>query len=148
MRVTTKVRYGLRAILQIAEGYGGRPVPISAIAQSQEISAKYLEQLVALLRKRELIFSRKGVRGGYCLARPPQEISLWDVIVALDGDAELIDCCADPDSCARSQECTTRAVWGLLGERLRGFWRGFTLQDLLDRMPSRTFAPVSSDDTP
>ncbi len=144
MRVTTKVRYGLRAILQIAEGYGGPPVPISAIAHSQEVSGKYLEQLVGMLRKKQLIVSRKGVRGGYLLNRPPAEITLWEVINALDGDSELVDCCADPSVCDRSDFCSTRAIWGMLGEQLRSFWGGFTLQDMLDRIPALDLAAGES----
>jgi len=131
MKVNTKVRYGLRAILQIAEGYGADPVPISAIAASQEISGKYLEQVVGTLRKSELITSRKGVRGGYSLARDPQQINLWEIITALDAHTALVDCVDDPDSCDRSDDCLTRTIWSLLSIKMREFWSSFTLADLL-----------------
>ncbi len=136
MRVTTRVRYGLRAMLQIADAYGqDKPVPISAIATSQEISGKYLEQLVGSLRRKALITSRKGVHGGYSLTKPPAEITLWDIISALEGETELVECVAHPEICDRSSECCTRAIWTLMGKSMHKFWDGFSLQDLLDKLP-------------
>ena len=114
MKVNTKVRYGLRAILQIADTYGGDPVPISAISQTQEISGKYLEQVVGTLRRADLIVSRKGVRGGYTLAREPKDISLWEIISALDNQTALVDCVVEPEVCDRSDDCLTRSIWTLL----------------------------------
>ncbi len=134
MKVNTKVRYGLRAILQIADNYGGEPVPISAISESQEISGKYLEQVVGTLRKAELIISRKGVRGGYTLSRSPEEINLWEVITALDSHTTLVDCVLEPEVCDRSDDCLTRSIWTLLSKRMQDFWKSFTLADLLVTM--------------
>lgn len=136
MRVTTRVRYGLRAMMQIADAYPGGPVPISAIAQHQAISGKYLEQLVGCLRKHDLISSRKGVRGGYYLTRSPAQISVWEVIAALDGETELVECVTHPEVCERSNDCCTRIIWALLGNRLREFWAEFSMQDLLDHLPN------------
>jgi len=135
VKITTKVRYGLRALLQIAVTSNGKPVPLSSIAEAQEISRKYLEQLVASLRKADLIGSRKGVHGGYYLTREPQDISLWDVFQTLEGRASLVECVPNPDSCERSVFCTTRSIWELLDMKLQEFWEGFTLQDLIDRLP-------------
>jgi len=135
VRITTKVRYGLRALLQIAVTYDGKPVPLSSIAEAQEISRKYLEQLVAALRKAELVGSRKGVHGGYYLTREPKDISLWDVFQTLEGQTPLVECVPNPDSCERSAFCTTRSIWELLDTKLKEFWEGFTLQDLMDRLP-------------
>lgn len=134
MKVNTKVRYGLRAILQIAEGYGKNPVPISAISESQEISGKYLEQVVGTLRKSGLIVSRKGVRGGYHLARSPEEINLWEIITALDSHTTLVDCVNDAGICDRSDDCLTRSIWTLLSVRMQEFWTSFKLSDLLSTM--------------
>jgi Rrf2 family protein len=134
MKVNTKVRYGLRAILQIAESYGGDPVPISAISESQEISGKYLEQVVGTLRKAELIHSRKGVRGCYTLARAPEDINLWEIITALDTHTTLVDCVMEPSVCDRSDDCLTRSIWTLLSARMEEFWSSFKLSDLLQTM--------------
>ena len=135
MRITTKVRYGLRALLQIAITYEGSPVPLSSIAESQEISRKYLEQLVTTLRKANLIGSRKGVRGGYYLIQEPDQISLWDVFCALEGTSPLVDCIPHPEICDRAPQCTTRGIWALLDQKLKAFWEAYTLQDLMDRLP-------------
>ena len=134
MKVNTKVRYGLRAILQIAEEYGKDPVPISAISESQEISGKYLEQVVGTLRKSGLIISRKGVRGGYLLSRAPEEINLWEIITALDSHTTLVDCVLEPGICDRSVDCMTRSIWTLLSARMQEFWTSFKLSDLLETM--------------
>jgi Rrf2 family protein len=134
MKVNTKVRYGLRAILQVADAYGGEPVPVSAISQTQEISGKYLEQVIGALRRAELVLSRKGVRGGYTLARDPKEISLWEIISALDNQTALVDCVIEPEVCDRADDCLTRSIWTLLSRRMEEFWSSFTLADLLTTM--------------
>jgi len=134
MKVNTKVRYGLRAILQIADGYGGTPIPISAISETQEISGKYLEQVVGTLRKSGLIISHKGVRGGYSLSRAPEDINLWEIITALDSHTTLVDCVLEPGVCDRSGDCLTRSIWTLLSQRLEEFWSSFKLSDLLVTM--------------
>jgi Rrf2 family protein len=134
MKVNTKVRYGLRAILQVADAYGGEPVPVSAISQTQEISGKYLEQVIGALRRAELVLSRKGVRGGYTLARDPAEISLWEIISALDNQTALVDCVIEPEVCDRADDCLTRSIWTLLSRRMEEFWSSFTLADLLTTM--------------
>ncbi len=134
MKINTKVRYGLRAILQIADNYGGAPVPVSAIAQSQEISGKYLEQVIGGLRRAELVESRKGVRGGYTLSRPPEEVTLWDIICALDPHTSLVECVLEPEVCDRADDCLTRSIWTLLSRRMQEFWSSFTLADLIATM--------------
>ena len=131
MKVNTKVRYGLRAILQIADAHGGGPVPVSAIAQTQEISSKYLEQVIGALRRAGLVTSRKGVRGGYTLVREPAAITLWEIISALDNQTALVDCVLEPEVCDRSDDCLTRSIWTLLSRRMEEFWTSFTLADLL-----------------
>lgn len=134
MKINTRVRYGLRAILQIADNYGGDPVPVSAISQSQEISGKYLEQVIGSLRRAQLVESRKGVRGGYSLSRPPSEVTLWDIISALDSHTSLVDCVVQPEVCDRSDECLTRSIWTLLSRRMEQFWSSFTVADLIETM--------------
>lgn len=134
MKINTRVRYGLRAILQIAEQYGQEPVPVSAISQTQEISGKYLEQVVGSLRRAGLVESRKGVRGGYFLARAPEDVTLWDIISALDTHTSLVDCVLEPEVCDRSDACLTRSIWTLLSRRMQEFWTSFTLADLIKTM--------------
>jgi len=131
MKVNTKVRYGLRAIMQIAQGYGGKPIPVSSISDTQKISIKYLEQIVGYLRRANLVVGHKGKNGGYSLTRPPADITLWDIITALDNHTSLVDCVDSPDSCDRTANCMTRDIWALLSEKMREFWVSFTLDSLL-----------------
>ena len=133
MKLNTRVRYGLRAILRIAEGHGGPPVSISTIAQEQGISSKYLEQVIGPLRRSGLVLSQKGVKGGYVLSADPGSISLWDVIRALDTHPRLIDCVENPASCSRTDACLAHEVWKRLDLKLQEFWRGLTLADLLQK---------------
>lgn len=131
MKLNTRVRYGLRAILRIAESHGGPPVSIATIAAEQDMSPKYLEQVISPLRRSGLLVSRKGVLGGYSLGRDPDAITLWDVIRVLDGQPHLIECVANPGSCSRIDRCLAHTVWRRLDLNLQEFWRGRTLGDLL-----------------
>lgn len=131
MKINTRVRYGLRAILRIAEGHGGPPVSIATIAEEQDISGKYLEQVVGPLRRAGLVASQKGVKGGYNLARPPLQITLWEVIQALDAHPHLVECVDDPASCSRTDCCVTHEIWKRLDLKLQAFWGSLTLADLL-----------------
>lgn len=132
MKINTRVRYGLRAILRIAEGHGGPPVPISTISEEQAISGKYLEQVISPLRRAGLVVSQKGVKGGYSLAREPEQITLWNVIQALDSHPHLVECVDDPRNCNKTDCCVAHAVWKMLDRRLQEFWGGFTLGQLLE----------------
>jgi Rrf2 family cysteine metabolism transcriptional repressor len=132
MKVNTRVRYGMRAILRIADGYGAAPVSINTISESEEISGKYLEQVVSPLRRAGLVTSHKGVKGGYSLGRPPAEISLLDVINSLDVHPELVECVRRPEICDRVPKCVAHQIWCMLDARLQEFWRGISLADLLD----------------
>jgi Rrf2 family protein len=131
MKINTRVRYGLRAILRIADGYGGPPVSISTISQEQGISGKYLEQVISPLRRAGVVVSQKGVKGGYVLAKAPAEVTLWDVIQALDSHPHLVECVDNPAVCCRTESCVAHSVWKLLDSRMQDFWRSFTLADLL-----------------
>jgi Rrf2 family protein len=131
MKLNTRVRYGLRAILRIAEGYGGPPVSIATIAEEQAISSKYLEQVIGPLRRNGLVVSQKGVKGGYSLAADPDSVTLWHVIEALDSHPHLVACVEHPDSCSRTDCCLAHDIWKRLDLRLQEFWREYTLADLL-----------------
>jgi len=137
MKVNTRVRYGMRAILRIADAYGTTPVSINTISESEEISGKYLEQVVSPLRRAGLVTSHKGVKGGYSLSRPPAEISLLDVINSLDVHPELVECVRRPEICDRAPECVAHQIWCMLDSRLREFWRNISLADLLEEFRTK-----------
>ncbi len=137
MKVNTRVRYGMRAILRIADAYGTTPISINSISESEEISGKYLEQVVSPLRRAGLVTSHKGVKGGYSLSRPPAEISLLEVINSLDVHPELVECVRRPEICDRAPECVAHQIWCMLDSRLQEFWRGISLADLLAEFRSQ-----------
>lgn len=122
MKLSTKGRYGLRAFIDLAV-YGDKgPVPLTSIASRQEISVSYLEQLMAKLKRAELVESIRGVNGGYRLARPAEEISVGDVLRALEGDLTPVECAAIDTSreehCTGASGCVSKIVWKRIHESI------------------------------
>lgn len=113
MKISTKGRYGLRAFIDLARYSEEGPVSISSIAQRQNLSERYLEQLMAKLKKAGLVKSLRGSGGGYTLARDASEVSVGDVLRALEGNMELVACAAfhDAEPCDLQQTCVTKYVW-------------------------------------
>ncbi len=119
MKLSTRGRYGLRAMIDLARFSESTPVSISAIAERQDISERYLEQLVGLLKKAGLVKSVRGALGGYVLARDMEDISVGDVLRALEGSLDPVTCGAfTPDGCAASDECVTKYVWNKINESI------------------------------
>lgn len=120
MRFSAKEMYGLRAMAELACRYGQGPVPLGEVAQAQDIALATLEQIVAPLRRDGLLESTRGATGGYELARPPEQITVGDVLRALEGSLVPIPC-LDADAaaaCDRAGQCATRPVWALVRKRL------------------------------
>ena len=111
MKLSTRSRYGTRMMLDLAEHYNEGPVQIGHIAKRQDISVKYLEQLIIPLKRAELIQSVRGPKGGHLLAKPPREISVGEVVEVLEGGIDLSVCVGDADACGKSKECLIRATW-------------------------------------
>lgn len=114
MKLSTKGRYGLRALIDIALNSEVEPVSISSVGARQAMSKSYLEQLIAKLKRGGFVASVRGVRGGYVLAKPPAEISVGDVLRCLEGDLSPVDCPGitdDGDGCLGSDFCVTKYVW-------------------------------------
>jgi Rrf2 family protein len=132
MKVSAKEQYGLRAMAELAKAYGEGPIPLSEIAQSQDVSLAYLEQVVPALRDAGLLNSTRGAKGGYELARSPEQITVGEVLRALDGDLLPVRCvekaCAEP--CERTDECAARTVWQAVHRQLRRTLDGMVLADL------------------
>ena len=133
MKLSTKGRYGLRAILDIALNQNTGPVTIYSIAQRQEISDRYLEQLLTSLRKNGLIKSIRGFQGGYILNKEPQDITVGDVIRALEGPIAPVECVDDNRQglCSRMELCVTRKVWEDLRKTMNEVLDSYTLEDLV-----------------
>jgi len=133
MKLSSRTRYGMRAILELALEYGNAPLQIKTIAQREDISNKYLEQLIAMLKASGLVRSIRGPRGGYTLAKPPSEIQLKDVFQTLEGPMVPAECLEHPEYCPRCTDCATREIWQELQNAIFGVLESVTLADLVER---------------
>jgi Rrf2 family protein len=133
MRISTKIRYGARAMLELASRYGEGPVDLKEIAKKEDISLKYLEQVIIPLRTAGLVKSIRGSKGGYSLARPPSEICLNDVVEILDGTTQLIECLKDPKSCKKTPFCVTRDIWKEASDAINKIFRSVTFEEMVNR---------------
>jgi len=119
MRLSTKGRYGLRAMVDLALNSETEAVSISSISERQEISESYLEQLIAKLRRAGLVVSTRGVQGGYRLTRSSDQITVGDVLRALEGDMRAVDCSAfNEEGCEGADLCVTKYVWQRINESI------------------------------
>lgn len=120
MKLSTKGRYGLRALIDLAQYSEVAPVSIGSIAERQNLSERYLEQLMSLLKKAGLIQSIRGAGGGYVLAKNPADISVGDVLRALEGSLEPVECSgySENEECAASGGCVTKYVWKRINESI------------------------------
>jgi Rrf2 family transcriptional regulator, cysteine metabolism repressor len=132
VKLSTRTRYGLRALLEVALRQGDAPVSLKAISREQEISLPYLEHLVAPLIAAGIVRSTKGPRGGISLTRDPASIKLSEIIQVLEGSMAPVECVNDPALCRRSAFCVTRDVWTQLKEVMDGVLVATTLQDLVE----------------
>ena len=130
MWISTKAQYGLRALIEIGKR-PGEAVPLKDVAQQQDISQHYLEQLAAQLRRSGFIRSVRGARGGYKLARSPQLIQAWEVVVAMEGSLSPVSCLEDEGNCARVGACATEGLWRRVEDAVRGVLGATTLADLI-----------------
>ena len=137
MKLSSRARYGMRAILELALEYGKPPMQIKTIAEREDISNKYLEQLIAMLKAAGLVRSLRGPRGGYMLAKPPAEIKLKDIFVTLEGPMVPAECLEHPEFCPRCMDCATREIWAELQESVNGVLESQTLADLVQRTVSK-----------
>ncbi len=133
MKLSTRGRYGTRALLELALHHKGRPVPLKDIAQSQQIPLQYLQHLITPLISGGIIGSTPGARGGIWLARSPWEIKLSEVIGLLEGSIAPAECVSDPKCCPRSELCATRDIWSEMKKVMNGVLESTSLQDLVER---------------
>lgn len=132
MRLSTKGRYAVTAMLDLALHSESRPVTLADVSVSQGISLSYLEQLFAALRSKKLVRGVRGPGGGYYLGRPAAEISIADIICAVDEWVELTRC-GGRENCRGGQRCLTHQLWDQLSDEIFRFLSDITLQDLVDR---------------
>jgi len=133
VRLSTRTRYGVRLLFDLARHAGQGPVQIGDIAERQGISVKYLEQIVRPLKKAKLVNSFRGARGGHLLARPAEEISLGQIVRLLESGLSLADCVDRPSECRLSGDCLFRLAWAEAAAALFAKLDSITLAQLLIR---------------
>lgn len=136
MKLSTKGRYGLRAILEIALNSQDRPVTTANIARNQGISERYLEQLLTPLKKAGYIKSVRGYQGGYVLRKDSRDITVGDIIRVLEGPVFPVECVSqvDPEDCRRATHCVTRKIWSQLRDSINQVLDSHTLEDLVEQV--------------
>ena len=132
MKLSTRGRYGIHAMYDLAVNYGDGPQSIKCIAERQNVPEAYLEQLIAMLRREKLVISNRGAQGGYRLSRDPREITVGDVLRALEGGLNLVDCLEEDDACGKSCACPSRIVWMKVRDGLNRVVDGITLRDMIE----------------
>ncbi len=137
MKISTRGRYGIRALLDLALHQGEEPVLLKNIAQRQEVSLPYLERLITPLIAAGLIKSTRGARGGVLLLKPPAEIKLIEVVELLEGSVAPVDCVNNPKICSRSALCATRDVWIKMKEAMIQILDCTSLQDLAEQQKQK-----------
>lgn len=134
IKLSTKGRYGARLMQNLAFHYknGNDAIILKNVSEDEEVSIRYLEQIVIPLKINKLVKSIRGAGGGYILARPPSDIKLSEILHALEGSCCLVDCVEDEDYCHRIPICATFEVWKEATEMLKNFFDSVTLQDLIE----------------
>ena len=131
MKISTKGRYGLRILVDLATHDAEKPRLIRDIAKSQQISEKYISRLVIAIRKGGMIRSIRGVNGGFHIAMKPEDITLLDVIEVMEGPLSIVDCVSAPQGCSHSANCAPREIWCKLNDDIRDLMRQTTIADIL-----------------
>jgi Rrf2 family cysteine metabolism transcriptional repressor len=146
MRFSTKGRYGVRALLDVALNSGQGPVLLKDVARRQGISAQYLEHLISPLIKAGFLRSMRGARGGLTMAKPPGEIRLSRVIEILEGSIAPVECVDNPQICPRSDYCVTRDVWEDMKRAMLEVLDSLTVEDLMERHRRKEKTRSSAED--
>jgi Rrf2 family protein len=143
MKLSTKGKYGVRALFEVARNFGKGPLAIKEIAERQKISLSYLEQILHKLGKAGIIASVRGPHGGYELARRPADLTIGDVVRALEGPIALSHCLepGESDTCYQAEDCVARMVWSKVGEKIEEALDSITFEQLLRQYHGRDRTP-------
>ncbi len=133
MKLSSRTRYGMRAMLELAMEYNKKPLQIKTIAEREDISNKYLEQLVAMLKASGLVRSIRGPRGGYMLARSPSEIKLSEIFTTLEGPLVPVECLAHKEFTPKCGDCATRLIWKDLYKALTDVLEKTSLKEMAEK---------------
>jgi Rrf2 family protein len=144
MKLSTRTRYGIRALVDLGIHNNGQPIQLKDIAERQQISLPYLEHLITPLIAAGVIKSTRGARGGIKLAKAPQDIRLHQITVMLEGSLLPVDCLKDSHHCARAGRCAAQDLWADVGKAMERVLETTTLQDLVVRQLNKEGKPVPS----
>ncbi len=138
MKISTKGRYALRMLLDLAEHQSNGYVALRDIAERQNISKKYLEQIIPVFNKSDILRTNRGSQGGYRLAKTPDKYTVGEILRLTEGSLAPVACLdQDPVECERSGECATLPIWQGLNRVINEYLNGITLQDILDQQQER-----------
>ncbi len=135
MKLSTRGRYGLKAMFDLALNYGDGPISLTSIAERQAVSVNYLEQLISPLRKANLVESVRGAQGGYMLSKKPEDITVGIILTTLEGPLAPTDCVVvegDDDICSHSDYCVTKVIYEKIYESITSVVNSITLQHMID----------------
>lgn len=132
MKLSTRSRYGARIVLELARRKDEGPVQVGEISNSQQISVKYLEQLIRTLKQAQFVTSIRGPKGGHLLNRNPNEITLGQIVRLFEGQSELVECISAPENCPMAVDCRVRLAWKNATQALYRSLDGITIADLMN----------------
>lgn len=139
MKISTKGRYALRLMVDLAENQGDGFVSLKEISARQEISKKYLEQIVSMLNKPDILRTNRGYQGGYRLVKSPDEYTVGDILRITEGGLAPVACLDSPDFyCDRAEACTTLPVWKGLNKLINEYLDSITIQDIVDNNANKS----------
>ena len=130
MKLSTRGRYGTRALVELANAYGQDPLSLKEISDRQQIPLKYLEQIAIRLKKAKIIKSIRGPHGGYKLCKPPADLNLLQILEALEGSMCFVKCVEDRSSCNRIESCGFNELWGMIAQETSSLMSSVTLESM------------------
>ena len=133
MKLSTRARYGTRALLDLAIHQDEAPIALKDVARRQQISVQYLEHLITPLITAGIVRSMRGPKGGVSLAKPPKQIVLSEIFQVLEGSIAPVECIDNPKICSRSESCVTRDIWDEMKKAMSGVLESTTLENLVER---------------
>jgi Rrf2 family protein len=142
VRISIKSEYGLRAVMELAAGYGGRYIPTAEIAARRDIPEPFLERLLPTLRKAGIVVSLRGPQGGHALAVHPSRVTVGDVVRALEGPLVLIDCSGAGEHCKMEDGCVLQEVWRAVSAAMEAVMDRTTIEELVQRESTRKGATM------
>ena len=134
MKISTKGRYALRIMIELAQNKNDKPIPLKQISQKQDISAKYLESIISILNKHNFVFSTRGINGGYVLSKEPSEYTIGSILRVTEGSLSPVNCLeCQPNRCIRSADCLTLPLWQNIDKMINDYLDSITLEDILNK---------------